>query len=208
MRTIISACLILFAGFFLGCARDVSSTLSPDWASARPYTVAVMPIEWKAFGAATEKEKSDVSYVFRVMTRDRLKAMNYSTVPLERIDEEYLKLGSARFSKMKPREAAALFNADAVLYVRVTTWDTDRLATYASLKMAASFDIHSQRGTLLWSASHTTKESDLRLDTAPLELAVIKAYEPRVQRFISAVFSKLPVGEEPAAKRSFYNWLP
>jgi hypothetical protein len=42
-----------------------------------------------------------------------------------------------------------------------------------------------------------------------MELAVQKIYEPRIQRFVDAVFTTLPPGEAKAGQRkTYFQWLP
>ncbi len=190
-----------------GCSNSVTHNLSEQYGKDAPRRVAVLPVEWPAswagFSAAEDKA---VSYLFRTMVYEKLKAKNFHPAALEAIDEAYLKAGKAALSRKDPKELASLFNADSVLMVKVTDWDKTTLGGYASLTIDASFEMRSSAGTLLWEAEYSTKESDLRLDAASAEYSVIKAFEPRIQRFVDAVFSTLP--DSSRARDGYFEWLP
>ncbi|MDO8426380.1 MAG: hypothetical protein Q7T24_02555 [Deltaproteobacteria bacterium] len=198
--------LISLLAILYGCGSTVKSALSPRYNEFRPYTVAVAPVIWKG---QAEGEDKNIAQLFREMTADKLRAMNYRVLPLDAVDDKVRQLGPEKAKEAGPKELAADLNADAVLYIRITGWDKDRVATYASLVVGAAFELYSSGAEMLWRADYSTKESDFRLEKKPLELAVIKIYEPRVQRFIDAVFSTLPEGSAPAqAQKTFFQWLP
>jgi len=192
-----------------GCSNSVTHTLSENYAQSSPRGVAVLPVEWPASWAGfSATEDKAVSYLFRTMVYEKLKTKNFHPVALEVIDEAYLKGGKASLSGKGPKELAALFNADSVLFVKVTEWDKTTLGGYASLTIDASFEMHSSAGTPLWVAQYSTKESDLRLDAASVEYSVIKAFEPRIQRFVDAVFSTLPDSPSRQGQDGYFQWLP
>lgn len=189
--------LILVLFMAAGCMNAVKSSVSPIYGQAAPATIAIMPVDWseaKAAGGGDEK----IGRMFRKVASERLRDMNYNVIAVEAVDEEYKKAGGGLTGL-----------ADAFLYIRIKDWDTDRLSTYASLKIKASFELYSANGTRLWDAEYATSESDLMQDKSSLEYAVIDIYEPRVQRLVDAILSTLPQGAaQKAAKKSFFNWLP
>ncbi|MEE8575497.1 MAG: hypothetical protein V3T30_08805 [Thermodesulfobacteriota bacterium] len=124
------------------------------------------------------------------------------------VDDIAVKLGSKRVAQMAPEKACALFKTDAVLYSSLTEWDVDRFVNYASLKVGAKFSLYAKDGTKLWSADYVTTERDARFDKTQMELAIIKAFEPRVQRIVDAIFYTLPPVKIKNEKKRFYNWLP
>jgi hypothetical protein len=142
------------------------------------------------------------------MALARLKSLNYAVLDLEEVDEKYLKLGSGRFKEMNPGEVSRFFGADAVLYTRITKWEEKLLVAYASLEIGAGFELYSADGTMLWKAHYSTSESDIKFDRTSMELAVIKVYEPRIQRVVNAVFSTLPPGLKRKEEKRFFDWLP
>lgn len=205
MRIRIATIFMLPLLFAAGCGNTVETTLSEDYRRFNPYSVAVLPVIWEEEAAG---DAAIVSYRARVMAAEKLKAMKYRVVPLESVDEGFLKEGKAAFFKRPPGEIASMTGADAVLYTRIIQWDKTSFATYASLDIEASFELRSKDGTGLWSALYETSDRDLRLDTESMELAVHKAYEARLQRFIDIVFKTLPEAEDPAGSRQFFKWLP
>lgn len=188
------------------CSHNVKFELSKSYQEAKPYVIAVAPVVWDNEPDLSDKNVENAASLFRTMTFERLRRMDYGLIRLEDVDKAHSALGGAETAK--PADIAKALNADAVLFIRVTSWDTSLFVTYSALKVKARFELYGKDGKELWHATYKTKESDLRLDTKPAELAVIKAYEPRVQRFIDAVFSTLPPGEPPSDRRTFFEWLP
>lgn len=201
MRRILA--MVLLALVLSGCGSTVRHAISDRYAQASPQRIAVMPLVWEGHA---DPEAQEISYLFRKMASDKLRLLNYATVPFDEIEKG---LSGRNVFSMKPHEVAALYNADSVLYIRLDRWDKDRLVTYASLSISAAFELHSATAGELWKAEYSTKESDIRLDGKPMELALIKAYEPRIERFIDAVFTTLPAGEtRDRSRKTYFQWLP
>lgn len=195
---------ILLALLLGGCGTAVRHVVTDGYAQAAPAKVAVLPVVWEEKAPG---EAEDISRLFRAMSVEKLSVLKYLTVPLEEFEKDG---GNAKeWATRPPNEAAALLGADALLYIRVTGWDRDSFLPYAALRIEASFELRSRSGQLLWAADHRSKESDLNLDRAPMHLAMYKAYEPRVQRFVDAVFTTLPPGKaEERTKKTYFKWLP
>lgn len=186
-----------------GCGSTVRHTVSPEYAVLLPKKVAVLPLVWECRAA---HEAESISLLFRKFSAEKLGMLDYATVSLDEVNAAG---GPGWFDKLAPHEVATILNADSVLYIRVTDWDSDDFATYRSLKISAVFELHSAAGKRLWTAGFTTKESDFGFDREPMVLALHKAYETRVQRFVDAVFSTLPPGETRASQRkTYFQWLP
>lgn len=202
--------LFFFLLLMYGCGGyGVTSTVSDQYRMIRPHTVAVLPVEWTASIAADDKATDkNVSYLFRTMVFEKLHSMSYKLITLETVDDLYLKSGRKVVAARPVNELADALGVDAVMAIRVTDWDTGTLATFASLKVKAVMEMRSNKGVLLWSAAYETSESDAGLDSEPVEMAVVKAYEPRIQRFVDAIFSTLPQADVPSAETKFFEWLP
>ncbi|MBI5599250.1 MAG: hypothetical protein HY890_05865 [Deltaproteobacteria bacterium] len=197
--------VFIIAGFVAGCSPGVRYKISNDFSAPRaPMTVAVMP-------ATGVEVPAGVREAFRNAAWKKLKGMNYGVLPLERVDEAYVKYGSRRFEEMTPAEAARAVGADAVFYIRITDWDEDIFLSYAALRMKASFSLHSGGGKTLWEAAHGGKESDMRFDRKLLEISVLKAYEPRIDRLVDTALSTLPALAPERKKEDrperFFDWL-
>lgn len=201
-KTFLSIALFLF---LTGCGPAIKHTVSPEYAQISPKRVVVLPVAWES-QAATEAD--NISLLFRKMSSERLGLLNYSAVPLDEVDR--VGNGQPDWFVGKPvHEIAALFKADSVLFIRIKDWDKDSLLPYKSLNITAAFELHSAVGKALWKAEYSTSEADLGLDSRPMELAVYQAFEPRIQRFVDAVFSTLPAGEaEMSQKKTYFQWLP
>jgi len=201
-KTIVSIALFLALA---GCGPAIKHTVSPEYAQISPKRVVVLPVVWEQQAAP---EAGDISLLFRKMSSERLGLLNYSAVPLDEVD----KAGNGQpdwFVGKPVHEIAALLKADSVLFIRIKEWDKDNLLPYKSLNIEAAFELHSAVGKVLWKAEYSTSEADLGLDSRPMELAVHNAFEPRIQRFVDAVFSTLPPGEADTSQRkTYFQWLP
>lgn len=200
-KTLVS---IFFAATLLaGCGAAVKHTVSNEYAQISPKRVAVLPLVWE--DKATP-ETEEISLLFRKMANEKLQMMNYTVVPLEEVSKAG---GPGWFSGKPVDEVAAKLGADSVLFIRVRDWDNESFVTYKALQIGAVFELHSAFGKALWTAEFSTSEAELSLDKKPTELAVHKAYEPRVQRFVDAVFTTLPRGEAKEGQRkTYFQWLP
>ena len=200
--------LLLLIVLFLsaGCAKTVSFNISENYAIKNPASVIVMPVIMKDM---PEEEKTQISNLFRATVQEKLHEKHYATIPVEKVDKELSSKGLLKEGKLPaPQLVAPLFKSDAVLYTRITKWNEDSVVTYASLKIAAEFLLYSTNGDLLWEGSFSTKESDFRMDKDATELGILKAYEPRIQRIVDAVFLKLPQPRIRSKKQDFFKWLP
>ncbi|MEE9615229.1 MAG: GNA1162 family protein [Thermodesulfobacteriota bacterium] len=190
-------CLVLSA-----CSREVPYRLSKGYAEASPVTLLVLPVEGR-------RGSAEVKGLLRDTVTERLLNMGYRIVNPERVNDAYLRISPERLEKLSPDEMCELFDADAVLYTKMTVWRERLFLNYASLKIGAAFKLYSKGGTRLWKAKYKTKESDLRFDKEFMKLSVIEAYEPRVHRVVDAVFSTLPVRVARKEEgKKFFDWLP
>jgi hypothetical protein len=176
-----------------GCASPLKRTVSPLLEASKPAVIAIGPVRWED---DKTKEDSDAARLFGVFAAERLGLMGYEARPSEMAEGAEVAGGAQGGGR-------------ATLRISVTEWDASEFLNYASLKMAARFELFSDAGEVLWSAEYSTKESDVRLDKDSLEQAVLKAYEPRVQRFVDSILSTLPrAGNEPASEGGRFKWLP
>jgi hypothetical protein len=189
-----------------GCAKKVAFELSDELSRYKPVSVVVMPV---TVDSDPEKIEADVLRLVRSTAQDKLLEKGYSSFPLEDTDKQLNARNLLGKEKLPaPRTLGPIFQADAVLYTRITEWNEDQLASYASLKIGVQFMLYSANGTLLWEGSYSTKHSDFRLDASATELGVLKAYEPRIQRIEDAVFLTLPAAQRQKERKEFYRWLP
>lgn len=196
--------MLLAVALLCGCGHAVKHTVSPDYERVRPRTVAVVPVIWGQ--AYAVDENAEAARTFDGMIAEKLRSLGYKVTALDKADK---RIEDLRALANDPGGLASSLGVDTVLYPQITGWDVDRLATYASTSLKARFSLYSADGTKLWKAEYDTKDFDIKLDSRPLELAVIEAYEPRMQRFIDIVFSTLPRSEAPAeTEKRFFDWLP
>lgn len=189
---------------FSGCAAGVKHTLYERYEKVKPSTAAVLPVVWDNEPEG-KKEAAAVAGLFRQMSFEKIASMGYKPQPLDETDK---RLAGLNPSQRPAKDALAALKTDSALLIRIIDWDSSMIAAYSSLKVKALFELYSKDGELLWKASYSTKESDAKLDVKPMELAVLKAYEPRVQRFVDMVLSTLPRAEEPPSGETFFEWLP
>lgn len=201
-KTLVSIALLIILA---GCGPAIKHSLSPEYGQISPKKVVILPVVWEK---KSVQETEEISLLFRKMSLEKLASLNYAPVSLDEVDKAGE--GVPNWFVGKPvHEIAGKLNADSVLFIRVTDWDKDDFLPYTSLEIAASFELASALGKSLWKAEFSTKEADLGLDSRSMELAVQKTYEPRVQRFVDAVFTTLPPGEAADSKRkTYFQWLP
>lgn len=199
---------IIVAIVATGCSHAVRHTLDERFASRAPHTIAVLPIEWAESDTARDTAQyKDVASVFRAMTYEKLRALDYKSPTPESVDRVLGNSSSATRTR-SPEDLSRTLGTDAVLKTQIIEWESNIVVNYAYLKVKARFSLYSKEGVKLWSAEYDTKESDIKMDKETMELAIIKVYEPRVQRFINNVFSTLPVGNASNEKKAYYDWLP
>lgn len=197
------ACIFIFSG----CSSAIKHTLTPDYNEKMPNRVAVLPAEGN-------HENRDAQYLFRTMAYDKLIQKGYSPVSLEAIDEKLIRSGIRRdeFRSKTPKELAAIFGTEAILYITITKWDNTLFLGYASQKIEAEFALyHGDEGERLWKAEFNTKDSGMGLERDVIEFGVIKTYEPVIQRIVDAVFSTMPDNKIIAtgsSRKTYYDWLP
>lgn len=184
----------------------MEDTLSDRFRKERPYTLAVLPVEW----ASDAPEKRKATDLFRAMSSEKLLTMGYRLVPLETVDAVYLKSSANAMTEKPMAGMAEKLDADGIVLMQIEDWDIDHLGSYASLNIEAVFSIYSKKGELIWTSSYKTSESDASpdFDSEPVDIAVVKAYEPRILRFVEAVFATLPQAEKPGSENAFFDWLP
>ncbi|MFQ5442429.1 MAG: hypothetical protein ACE5EB_06870 [Thermodesulfobacteriota bacterium] len=197
--------LMLLAAALFGCTRMVKYRITEKFYIRTPITVAVLPVYWEA---EADKDAETIGRLFRTMSFDRLKELNYRPLKIADADKILSRLTGAALKKKEPDEVAGMLGVDAVIYTHIRKWKKDKFATYAYLGIDARFDMYSRDGVVLWRADYGTKDSDIKLDRGPLELSIIKVYEPRIERLITAVFSTLPVRKTGQGSEKFYDWLP
>ncbi|MFQ5735811.1 MAG: hypothetical protein ACE5GY_02985 [Thermodesulfobacteriota bacterium] len=194
--------LFLLVALLVGCSHAVRQTVTPEYYRLRPATVALLPVSWES-DAAGAKDPG-VDRVFNEMVAEKVRSLGYEVTVVEEGDEKLS--GQAAGD---PASLATAFGADAIMYPRITSWDTDTFVTYAAISLAARFTLYSANGAMLWEAEYDTRASDFTFDRTTRELAVIEAYEPKLQRFIDIVFDTLPRNEAPKGpQKRFFDWLP
>ena len=202
--------VILILLGILGCGHAVPHKIVKDYKNKVHGTVAVLPV-------IGEKADSDVRYLFRIMTQERLHQMNYNPLPIGVVDEKLTSanIGKKEFLSKPPAEMAGLLSVDAVIYVTITDYDRDFLITYASLGIEARFDMYlGAAGEKIWTAKYKHKESDFGIDKNMLKIQITKIYEPIIQRIVDAAFSTLPANPEKREiikqgedKKRYFEWL-
>ncbi|MBI3398196.1 MAG: DUF799 family lipoprotein [Deltaproteobacteria bacterium] len=192
---------------FTGCGSAVQYTLSPNYDTKTPYSIAVLPI-------SGEVKDADARYLFRTMVQEKLVQIGYSPIPLEVVDDKLLRKGMGRYdlNAKAPKELAEIVGADAVIYTTITEWDNTLFLSYASMKIGVKLELYdAPTGEKLWESEFNTKDSDMSFETDVMELGIVKAYEPVIQRVVDTVFSTIPAHKITAKMKSpkaYYDWLP
>ncbi len=191
-----------------GCASKVDYDLTREFSVVPLRDVAIARVAWPQ--GRWESDEADaaraIGGIFREMTEERLKHLNYAVVPSGVVDKRIDSAGmDARVAS--PADVVRAAGADAVLFITVDRWDVDTVLTYKSLEIEATYELYSGTGTLLWRAYYSTSEADLGLDEERVRLTVVDIYEPRVQRFVDAVMATLPRNTVEAPPKRYFDWL-
>ena len=190
-----------------GCSNAVQYTLATDYNKKMPNSIVVLPV-------AGEANDADVRHLLRSLVQQRLIQTGYSPIPIEIADDKLLRKGITRDDAYTrtPKEIASALDVDAVLYTTVTEWDTTLFLSYVSLDTGVKLELYSGgTGEKLWEAEFDTEDSDMSMERDVVELGIIKAYEPVVQRVVDAVFSTFPANKATvrgSPQKSYYDWLP
>ena len=205
MRNLRYAILFLIlSSLSLGCGPRVFHTVAPDYVERMPSSIAVLPVK-------NETVDLDAPEVFRLKLFNKILSKGYRSPPVEEIDSKLERQDikeAGQLDSMLPEEIGEYMNVDAVLYTTVTEWSTLYLVLYASIKVGARFEvIDTNTGEQLWESEHTVTQRKLAFDDdsvkETLTFALLKQYEPFVEKVVDIAFSTLPNGPRynPVRKR-------
>jgi hypothetical protein len=194
-------------GFLLGiavslaaCAGGPRYSVHPDYKSAAPRSVAVLPV-------LNETVNLKAPEVFRPILQNKLSLKGYESPPIVFIDGKLLEKEireAGQINTLTPQELGKLLGVDALLYTTVTEFSTTYLLTYGSMTVGARFELMSAKtGERLWESEHQVKKRKLATDTKSMEetakFAVLQSYTPLVRQVVNASFAALPDGPRAAA---------
>ena len=185
--------------FTAGCAGG-SHPSAPDYQSKIPRSVAVLPV-------LNETVSLKAPEMFRPLVLNKLSMKGYETPALSSIDGLLLEKEireAGQINSLTPQALGQLLRVDALLYTTVTEFSTTYLLAYASVTVAARFELKDAKtGEKLWEAEKQVKESKLGLDQKSagdtLKFAVGQSYLPYCQKVVDAGFSTLPNGPKASA---------
>lgn len=183
------------------CGGTISHKLSNEYPPKDLTTVTVLPISGFADPAAKE--------VFRSMIRTALSDKNFVVLLDSAAEEVYLRLGKVKFYSLDPKDMALAIGADMVMFCKVYKMEVTDTAGYKALDISAGYKLFDNKGELLWESDHEIGDSGFGFDPELNELAVIEAYEPKVQRLVDASFTTLPsLPHNISESGGHYGWLP
>jgi len=194
-------------GFLLGlvvslsaCAGGPRYSVHPDYKSAAPRSVAVLPV-------LNETVNLRAPEVFRPILQNKVSLKGYESPPIAFIDGKLLEKEireAGEINSLSPQELGKLLGVDALLYTTVTEFNTTYLLAYASMTVAARFELMNTRtGERLWESDHQVKESKLVTDVKSLQeaaqFAILQSYTPYAQQVVNVSLGTLPDGPRAAA---------
>ncbi len=177
------ACLM----FLTGCFGNLDYKLYDEYKLVSPKTVYLAPIEWTA---PDSKSKDIATEFLSSLIKEKLEKLGYTTTD-------------------------SMDGADVYLHTTVTHWKEKLFPTYGALKIGFIFQMtsakelpESAKTPVLWKAEFKSKDFDIRLDTEQMEMGIIKAFEPRLERAVDTSFSTLPEVKFIKEEKKFFDWLP
>lgn len=180
--------LLALMVFTTGCFGKVSYKLYDEYSDLSPKVIYIAPVKWMAGGDSVSRD-SAVKF-------------------LESLIAEQVKLFGYTIVDSKD-------GADAYLETSVTHWKEKLFPTYGALKIGFSFKMistteidGSKNSPVIWKAKFKSKDFDMKFDTKQMEMGIIKAFEPRLERAVDTSFSTLPEAKFSKVEETFFDWLP
>lgn len=200
----------IFIGVLLsiatGCSIKIPHTLSSNYYSNPPKTIAVMPV----IGA--EREAGEV---FTRIVYEKLKEKGYKPISLDNTSAKFVS-GKVKDNKEAIVGIAKPLRADALLFTYVKEWNKKDLKFYVSMEVGAGFELYDgNTGALIWSSYNSVSDSKVGIERDVVRLSTYRSFEPYAQRVVDISFSTLPdyrekdLKEEPLEdnQRFYYYWL-
>lgn len=181
---IISLCAVLF--FITGCFGNLSYKLYDQFEDISPNVIHVAPIEWNYKKDSDSKDEALI--LLDLLVREKLKSLGYVV-------------------------SDSVEGAEVEFNTKITKWKESLFLSYGALKISFAFEMTSlgdgsPKDRLIWKAKFTSKDSDMRLDRDQMEMGIIKAFEPRIQRAVDTSFTTLPEAIFKVAEKKYFDWLP
>ena len=178
--------LFLVLVFTTGCFGNLSYKLYDRFEDLSPNIIYVAPIEWRYKKESDSKEEA--SELLDSLVRGKLKSLGYKV-------------------------SDSSDSADAELHMTVTKWKESLFPTYGALKIAFVFEMTGvgdlpKKEKLIWKAKFSSKDFDMKFDTTQMEMGIIKAFEPRIQRAVDTTFTTLPEAKFSEPEKKYFDWLP
>ncbi len=203
IAVILTFCSLLFV--ISGCGNRINYTVAPQFRQSVVNTIAVVPVG----GDAGSEEGRQL---FREVVSGALVRSDYVLLPADIVDKRLSSLAKGREGKSGDAgrgEIIKALDADGVLFITITKWDTSLLLYYASIDIGARFELYSRSGRRIWTAEYTVGDADLNADSDYLKFAVHNTYEPMVANIVDRILATLPLRPRLSTKRKgLYDWLP
>ena len=178
-----------------GCAGGAPRSRVPAYKGTPPRSIAVLPV-------MNETVNLKAPEAFRSLVQQKITMKGYETPAIPYLDKRLQQKGiheAGQVHSLTPQALGELLGVDALLYTTVTEFSTTYLVAYASITVAARFELKDAKtGEKLWESERQAKESKLALDeksrSDALKFAALQAYTPYCQRVTNACFATLPNG--------------
>lgn len=178
----------------------------PDWDERVPRRIAVLPV-------LNQTLDLDAPGVFRPIVYQNVLEKGYAAPSPEQIDEELLTMDireAGQINSLTPQELGELLDVDGLLYTTVLDWSTSYLGVYASITVAARYElVEASTGVRLWVDEDEAKEVMVanvfdrrRLAEEAAKVAAyaaLRAYTPFAERVTRDCFKTLPYARTPSA---------
>ena len=187
--------LLVVVFLLSGCLPKTPHTLVPDYQSRTPLSIAVLPVQ-------NETVDLDAPKAFRPKILNAIQNKGYLSPPTTGIDHTLAQKDikeAGQLGALTPQEIGTCLNVDALLYSTVTTWNTKYLVVYSSINVGARFQlIDAKTGQQLWESKREVSEKRFGADEEQMKgnlaFALLKRYEPYIDKVINSTLSTLPNG--------------
>ncbi len=205
MNARISSLCLALAGLLSGCVTVEPHDLT-EFNKAPPRSILVVPVVNRSLDVDAS------NYVLSTLTLP-LAEIGYYVFPVNTVKVVLEQEGlyePEMVRKMEPAELAALFGADAILFVTIKRWDAQYVFIATTVTVEFDYELKRKDGSLIWQASkrmqYSPQQSQQGSPLAALIAAIVSAavtraapnYLPLTQQANNQVLvvepSRLPPG--------------
>ena len=188
------AILIGIVLLLTGCIFRAPRAVLSEEARKTTRLVALLPVENKSADKLAP-------VMFREKILEELYYKGYPKIPIDLVDMQLMKLGSAgsdgKSGNASPQVLGAYLKVDALLYCTLSESKTSHYLFYAPTSVSASCELRSAKtGEIVWQSSSGVVEYNFGYSRYDVGRKVAQTYEAVIQEVVNKVMETLPDGPD------------